>query len=67
MSERKLPCGPAALLIEVHDWDTPASQKLIRLLLQHGHTSTIRWTHGREAFDLGRMKNRHIIEACRMS
>jgi FkbM family methyltransferase len=44
-----------------------ASQELIRFLLQHGHTSTIQWTHGREAFDLGFVKNRHVIETCRKS
>jgi hypothetical protein len=55
------------LLIEVHDWGTPVGQELNRFPLQHGYTSTIQWTRGRESFDLGCMKNRHVIEAGRMS
>jgi FkbM family methyltransferase len=41
------------LLIEVHGWGTPASQEVIRFLSQHGYTSTIQGTRGREAFCLG--------------
>jgi hypothetical protein len=56
------------LLIEVHSWGTPASKEVIHFLSQHGYTSTIQGTRGREAFCLAvHEEQTHMTEICRAS